>query len=43
MDATEGAVHFVLDRPFVSDALVEVVGDGDYRVKKWDELVSALG
>ena len=31
-----------LDRAFVRDSLVEVVGDEDYRVRKWDELVSAL-
>jgi hypothetical protein len=32
-----------LDQAFVRTSLVEVVGDEDYRVRKWDELVSALG
>lgn len=31
-----------LDRSYVRAALVEVVGDDDYRTKKWDELVRAL-
>ena len=31
-----------LDRAFVRGSWVEVVGEEDYRVKKWDELVSAL-
>lgn len=32
-----------LDRAYVRDALVEVVGADDFRVHKWDELVAALG
>lgn len=31
-----------LDRASVRAALVEVVGEDDYRVRKWDELVAAL-
>lgn len=31
-----------LDRTSVRTALVEVVGEDDYRVRKWDELVGAL-
>ena len=34
MDATEGAVHFA--------TLLEVVGEDDYRTRKWDELVAQL-
>jgi hypothetical protein len=29
-------------RKTMREALVEVVGTDDYRVKKWDELVTAL-
>ncbi|MBL8921042.1 MAG: hypothetical protein JNJ54_19425 [Myxococcaceae bacterium] len=32
-----------LDRASVRRELVEVVGEDDYRVRKWDELVQALG
>ena len=37
-----GIMQGSLDRAYVRAALVEVVGDDDYRTKKWDELVTQL-
>jgi hypothetical protein len=37
-----GLMGPLLDAQSVREALVEVVGTDDYRVKKWDELVTAL-
>ncbi len=37
-----GIMQGSLDRAYVRAALVEVVGEDDYRTKKWDELVAQL-
>ena len=37
-----GIMQGTLDRAYVRNALIEVVGEDDYRTKKWDELVKQL-
>ena len=37
-----GIMQGTLDHAYVRDALIEVVGEGDYRTKKWDEFVKQL-
>jgi hypothetical protein len=37
-----GLMQAALDRPYVRSALVEVVGEDDFRTRKWDELVKQL-
>lgn len=37
-----GIMQADLDRAYVRAALVEVVGEDDYRTRKWDELVAQL-
>jgi hypothetical protein len=37
-----GLMQSSLDSAYVREGLVEVVGEGDYRTRKWDELVSKL-
>jgi hypothetical protein len=31
-----------LDRAYVRNAIVEVVGEDDHRIRRWDELVPQL-
>lgn len=37
-----GLMQATLDRAYVRSALVEVVGEDDFRTRKWDELVKQL-